>query len=175
MFPLLPLLSKLRRPNKTEITLVGVVLVVLLLISWVNRGAEIKRLQTALDAKPLVESVRHTEKQKNVKRGPSKTTTKITFDPNTGKKLAVEKVKESGPVEEHTAAELDETRKATPICSPIIEKTWALGGTFDLRQRNRGSIGVSKSLGILSVGVGHDVGQGAQLGDMKAGISLKLF
>jgi hypothetical protein len=106
----------LRLPSRNEAALIGLALLVLLFASWLRRGEKIASLEALLAAKPLVESSRKEEKAKDVKRGPSKTTTKTTFDPNTGKKLAVEKVKESGASEEHTASKSEEARKETPIC-----------------------------------------------------------
>ena len=145
-----------------------------------------KHQSDMLDAEPLVKIVKVVEKNKSVKRGPikrgpSKTTKTVTTTPD-GTKTSTT-VKETGAVEEgpsettsssRTASEKSSTPAAVAIAA-ARGKTWGPTLSLDLKRRDRGSAGLSKSFGDLSISVTHAWGPGAHAGDVSAGVGLKLW
>lgn len=171
---LLPLLNKPRWPTRGEVALIASVLVILLLMSWTRRGEEIARLREALSAKPLVEERVKEKVVTRVEKGPIRIETRTIERP--GGERVVERVVYRDRVVTETGSERTAERQETAVCPAFAApRTWALGGGLDLRRRDRGAFGVSKSFGDLSLGLSHSVGAGAQIGDFSAGISLKVF
>lgn len=164
--PLLLLLRKLRLPTRGEAELLGLVAFVLLFASWQRRGEAIKTRDAIIAAKPMIE-----ERVKEVRiEGPVRVVEKIVKSADGA--CTIERTTERAEVRTERAAEHMER----PVCpAPDRIKTWAVGGGLNLRHRDRGSVGLSKSFGDLGLGLSHDVGAGAKLGDMSAGISLKVF
>jgi len=166
MPPFLLLLKSLRLPSRSEAELLGVVAFVLLFASWLRRGEAIKTRDAIIAAKPMVE-----ERVREVKvEGPVRVVEKIVKGADGS--CSIERTTDRGEVT--TSREAD--RKETPICLPTpAGKTWAIGGGLDLRRRDRGTVGLSKSYGDLSIGLGHAWGAEAKPGDLNGSVSLKVF
>ena len=160
------LLRKLRLPTRGEAEIIGLVAFAMLFMSWQRRGEAIKTRDAIIAAKPLIE-----EHVREVRvEGPVRIVEKIVKQADGA--CTIERVTERAEVTTSREAE----RKETPIClPPAVAKTWAIGGGVNLRHRDRGSVGVSKSLGDLSIGLSHALGSGARPGDVSSSISLKLF
>lgn len=168
----MPLLWLLPRSRDGRYLGVIGLLLVLLILSL----RRITQLDSALAMKPKIEVHTVTETKIVEKKiaGPVVIREKIVTRPG-GEKI-VERLIERAEVRVDRVSGQTLAQMARPIC-PAFEgvKTWAVGGALNLRHRDRGSVGLSKSFGNLSLGASHAVGAGAHVGDISAGLSLKVF
>src|SRR3990172_1826875 len=164
--PLLSLLRRLRLPSRSEAELLGFAVFVLLFASWLRRGEAIKTRDTIIAAKPMIE-----DRIQLVRvEAPVRIIEKIVKSADGS--CSIERTTDRGTVTTKTESE----RKETSVCLPLSAgKVWALGGSLDLRRRDRGAAGVSRSFGDLTLGLGHAWGGDARLGELSAGASLKVF
>lgn len=163
---LLSFLRRLRLPSRGEVELAGVVVIVGLLAYTGRLRERVAARDAALAARPTVE-----ERVQLVRvEAPVRVVEKIVRGADGA--CSIERTTERGAVTTTT----DSARKETPACLPAAAvKTWALGGGLDLRRRDRGNVGLSKSFGDLTLGLGHAWGGDARLGDVSGNLSIKVF
>lgn len=156
-----------RLPNRGELLLIILVLGTLLAVA----GKHIQDLNVALRSKPKVEIVYKDRVVEKRVQGPVRIEEKVIETP--GKDRVIERVITRDAVVTDRSTDREGSHTETPVCP--APKTWAIGGGIDLRRRDRGAVGISKSFGDLSLGVGHAVGEGATLLDFQGNVSLKVF
>lgn len=163
-------LNLVRLPTKGEAAIAAGAAVVLLLASWAHRGDRIKALEAALGAKPKIEFRDRVVEKRVVLRGPVKI---VKVEAPDGTKTTTT---ERAPETISTDKDRDVARVETPICpQPDRPRTWGFGGSFDLRNKDRGSLGASKSFGDVTVGLAHNVGAAAKIGDVSVNASVKVW
>jgi hypothetical protein len=100
--------------NRGKILFAGFVFLVALSL---RQHEKIARLKEVIAQRPLIQSARREASDKTVKRGPSHKVKVVTTAPD-GTKTSTTTT-DSGPVETHATALLDERRTETPACAPL--------------------------------------------------------
>jgi hypothetical protein len=159
-----------RLPSRSELELAGLVALAFFIAAYkAERDKRVAR-DTIIAMKPRVEYRDRVVEKRVVVRGPTRIV-KVEA-PDGTKTTTIDKGAETAT----TDKDRDLARSETPVCPPPDRvKTIALGGSLNLKHRDRGAASISKSFGDLSLSLGHDVGGPAKLGDASAGMSIKLF
>lgn len=166
----------LRLPSRSELELIGLAALVFFVAAYKRESEKVAARDAIIAMKPRVEFRDRVVEKRVVVKGPVRVVreelpdgTKRTTTDRGAETIATDKSR-------------DLARTETPVCPPPERaKTVAFGGGVNLRDLiqekrvKRGSLGVSKSFGDLSLSLGHDVGGPAKLGDASAGMMLKLF
>lgn len=161
-------------------------IVVLAVAAWSLRG-KVRVLELTLATKATVVEQKHESVDKDVKvdtrkeQGRVKIVREYVQVPGSCTSTLARETEEHEPVvtvigrTEATDRKTDIARSETPACPQFAPRTWGLGGGFDPRNRDRGSVTLSKSFGDLTVGLGHNVGAGARPGDVSVSASIKVW
>ncbi len=165
MFPL-----SLRLPTRSELELVGVVVLVFFVSAFLREREKVASRDAIIAAKPRVEFRDRIVEKRVVVKGPVHVVTVQARDGS--KTITVDRSAET--ISTDKARDL--ARTETPVCpAPDRPRTWGFGGSLDLRRRDRGSVGASKSFGDLTLGLSHAVGAGASIGDVSGSASVKVW
>jgi hypothetical protein len=114
----------LRLPNRNEVAIAAVALLVLLFASWLRRGEKIASLESQLAAKPRVEFRDKIVEKRVVVKGPVHTVTVLAKD---GSKTTTT---DRAPETVSTDKAKDAIRVETPICPPTHRQTRYAGLIF---------------------------------------------
>lgn len=167
--PLLLLLKNLRLPTRGELEIAGCAALVFFFVAWQRRGEQIAARDAVIAAKPRVEFRDRIIEKRVTVRGPIQIVKVRTPDGTVT--TTTNRSGETVTADKDRALE----RSETPVCPAHVAKTWGLGGALDLRRRDRGAAAVSKSFGDLTLSLGHAWGGDARLGDVNAGLSIKVW